>query len=1624
MAILSKPLHRPALCSLPLERGRAHSLLGREITLYFGGADKKANRMITTVGEIYQRCQKILSAEFGSTRLFIKGSCVSHLFSKEPFCDIDIHATIDVTNLPDQQRVGKGYAFKWAVLKGIYEIITEKFPPSPGGSRVSIPSAEILFEEETNLLCVKGAPFNVHTIRFPGEIPLEFTIFNIVKEVRESVRNYDFNSGALQLSIEDGGAIIIHSNTPDMRATINEVSRRELTCIAPQEIERKGICRYLAKVVLSGYYDKDKGLLPAMLDGVKERDQGKTEDKILAAEMVKEIVAHFKEKGVTPLGALLSLWLLPKPKPCSEILGALLEEAKEKLRVALLTDALPERQALATLVQKGNRAECCWYLMMQAKSARKVLHRGEESLQLEISSYPMFSSELSDRSIFTIVPIAGLAKFSESGIPWAFLDLKKKDMPKFQVEDAETKGLFQSLCSQVLTKPSLYPVLLTAIDHFGIEPQDNFSKLLIEWARFNDSQPELEKLKIPFESLKKLQPTLLKALEDPALLIELEEMLASAIPQPVAVLSMLKMLHGLVEKKELCSFDSIGLQSIIARYLAIFFFKREKLGSLSSSDEEILLDFAKAYVDENCKLDKLRGYIRRGGDLLCKRSLSILYVLFIRKDVGLSQGGLGSRICFEIGYRSEGLKFLQELVRTSDSLDCPEIQSLFEQLTESQPVEFTTFVKENAAVIKQKIGAFSFIIMPFLEKLKAKELTKSLIGNFNEVIGALCDAKEKDNIIKTLFVSAAKGHPQSRILLDEIQDCFKLSILDSYSISDMNNDELRYLSQLSRFDAKLAGDSEFAMAVIMRAAQFQNRELVIQASLLLAKTDPDRCLHSLDILNSMRKDPADHTTLLPTLDILLQLLEINPGLILTNSMCRPLIEARLVDLSMYLEPKEGRGSTVLEGELFTTLRDFHKKVALYTIEDPCWKKVWDIVCDSGGNQAIKDWINPADIPIILPGINPEGSILNLVDVFALDGPFTYQLIKQISTLPEEAHLAFAPVVQLLLKNSSDAILTDAPLRPPAEAKAVISFIAKIHRFFETPQHDVLQMISMNMDICCFIAAYGEYGHELKLLGYFDGLYKTGGEGKKKFLEETTLPHKCLFLFTKRAMARRDFSILSKISISYKAWAGNIAPDKYLNSEDIHSQCIQWIEFLGGKEGVFSDCAVNKTFSIRSSEFQALWLYFKFLADTIKGCPFSRESVLSLADAKINQVNFSHLLAFIDFLSKKKLIRAAGFITELADIARKLDSQQFEVLTTRCIYMATNMLVGMQKQPIQQEDLNPVLDLVTLINALLELTEDFEKMELPPAALRKFLEAAWMVFPHFIGKEGSLRDCMRAFSSIEGTLSLKELRAHHMSWLESILARKGIVHPAEIGGWIMLTLRITPKASETVSKGFYPEKFIDKHFISQDYFDNPITTRAFFEILDLGIERLPDYRACSPVVDPMSDLDVSRIIGLDIFNVLFFYSGFFQQTISDMKGKRVSKSEGIRLEKFYMSLLIKHLQRPKPDCKAFSLTYLFPRISDNRSGRVVFITGSEFSVGEQVEIFYLLVRNQPLVKKGQINLAKEILIQLYENEKVTIQRILSPPQIREIEVLIYNSPQLASHSSRPAGSGAGGGKSWW
>ncbi|MCX6990040.1 MAG: hypothetical protein NTX49_03085 [Chlamydiae bacterium] len=1566
MATSSIPLHRPPLSSIHIEGDKAHSLLGREISLSFGGADHKAKQMITTVGEIYQRCQKALSDEFGPTRLIIRGSSVAHLFSNEPFSDIDIHATIDVTHLPAGQRVGKGYAFKWAVLKGISEIIAERFPPSPGGSKVSIPSSDILFEEENTPLCSSGAPYNVHTIRLPGNIPVEFTLFNIVNPVKESVRNYDFNSGSLELCIEDSGEITIHSSRPDIGVMIDEVTRKELTCVAADGITRKGICRYLSKLALSGYCDKDKELLHAMLEGVKSRDKGKREDKILATEIVEEIIDYFQEKGASPTAAWLSLWLLPTDNP---FLKVVIAEAKGKLKFSLLTDPVPERQALATLVQMGKKAECCWYLLMQAKSARKVLHRGEESLQLEIPAYPMFTNTPTDSSVFVIVPIAGLKKFSESSIPQGFLNLLQEGRPEVQVQGAETKALLQRLCKDVLTKPSLYPALAAVIDRFNIKPGADFSKLFIEWV---EGLSDAEMQKIPLRAL-------VSALEN---IKEGQDIKLSTI------LSLLKRLHHLVGKEGLCSFDSASLQKNITFYTHIFFSKRAQFGAVSPGDEAIMLDFAKAHVEELCKKDKLQAYKESGERVLCERILSIFYYLYINKHVTKSAGILCARLCLELGYPQKSMHLLKTLIKNEESLDDGEIHPLFENLAESSPFEYATFLKENASVIKQKMAAFSLLIEPFFEKLMVRELSPVPTALFVDLIDIFYGEEERQKITKTLFMGAAHGKGQSIAFLEEICKRSCLSCRSFNWLEEMDKDQLQFLTRQSGFDLSFATDPEFTMAIITQAALVKNIDLVSSGSLHLARTDKEKCLLSLEALNSLRQDAADLSTLPASLKTLVQLLESHPGLIISNDRCRLLIESGLADLSIYLTQRQGTGKSALDRELLPTLQKLHNQAALYTIENPCWPQLWRLLEDSGRSRAIAGWVNPVDLAKTLPSIDPKGNILDLINSFVLDGPFVYEFLRQISSLPAERHQALAPLVQLLLKNGRDLFLAKAPIGPLPEAGALVAFVGNILQFNYRAEEASVRNIDCNLDICSLAAAYGDKGNEIRVLEYLGALYKTDNKDLQARLKMIAQPQKILFFLAQRAMERKDLSTLINIKASYREWGVKKLPSECFSFEEIDSLYKSWQRFLGE---IFSDPVANKAFDSQSMQLQVLEFYTLFLADILEDCSSSPIGV------KIKEANFQSILELIDFLRRKKMIRSVSCFRPLVDQAKSLKPDQQVLFATRFIYTATAILEMQKQQPIQGEELaRHSYFLLFWTYQLMALVEPSGERVISRDAIMDLLEKAHRLYPYFQASTTDLGYCAIFIAFFEGSLSKREMATYHSSWMQSILSRKAEVHFIEVSEWVALTCRLNPMFAKVVSlSGNDMNWFKDKQIITEEYFSDPDVVKNFIEMIDLIITR---FLGRLDLIEATDD-----ILKVSAGDLLSLYSHQLAQGMLTIKSKKRLGSEVIRLSKLYVDTVIRYLQAPKSRRTYSYIAILLGQIAEISGRKIVFPPHSGLTLDDYATSLHLIARKMLLLTKVEyaaLGSLPQTIKNLYENEKRTIQTVLSTSQIAEVEFAIY------------------------
>ena len=1600
-----KPPHIPTHFSLTLEGGHAQPLLGREITLFFGGADKKANTVITTVGEIYQRCKKALSGYVRSLfepgdadrvsfpQLFIKGSCVAHIFSRERFWDIDIHAIIDLRNLSEHQRVGKGYAFKWAVLDAISEIISQTLPSIPGGRKESIPSAEILFEEEANLLCVKGYPFNVHTIRFPGEIPVEFSMFNIVQEGKGSVRNYDFNSGSLQLCIEDGGAITVHSSSLKIGPIIDELSRRELTCIHPEEIEKRGISRYFGKVVLSGYYDKDTALLGALLRGVKERSDGKPE-KIIVEDILKEIVAHFQKKGVSPLAALLPLWLLPKPVDAPEMLIALLEEAKEKLKDCLLKDPLPERQALSILVQKGNKAECCWYLIMQAKSARKVVHRAEESLQLEISSYPMFSNDISERSVFMIVPISGLAKFSKSVITGAFLAHQQKDIPTLEVEGADTKALLQSLSKEVLTKPSLYPILSIALGRFGIEMGPDFSKLFIVWVE-TLSEEEIQCIPLPM---------VVSALENIKIFRE---------ENPFTILILLKRVHTIVGKESICSFESYRLDRISSCCVQ-HFLKRENWKTISSRDKQVILDFGRALLLKNCIIERLQVYKAKDGEykLFCINIVNILYMLYQNDHLGITEGIRGARVCLELEHPLQALRFFELLVEKESSLDGEEIRSLFQSFSEIKPLEYAQFLIKYSRSIKTKKADFNeSILLPFIEKLKATALSPELEARLVDVIEAFSGEEERKRIIKILFMSAATGNPQSISLLEAVRHRSQDFKWIGDSILSLDDVHLKFLTQLPGLALLFSTDPEFSMDIINRARELQNLELIITGSMHLANTFPDLCLDSLYALDSLRENQEDLKTLHPSLKILFQLLENHPGLIISNSKCRSLIEARLKDLSSYLLSEGGKGK-ILDEEFFPVLQKFHKQVAVYTMENSFWPDFWEIVKYSDKDIGIDVWINLADLYNVLTAMKPTDNVKVIIETFAINDSIAYEFIRQISRLPKELHEDFEELIELLLQKRRYSILKKAPAELPQDSGAVIYFMNNILKKIDINPVESAEELYLIINICSFIALCSDKKDELELLRYLNSLYRWNENGGLQgILEGLVDLHKILFFLAERALERKEREggeILLRIQSCYQLWAGKKTPTDYLSPAEFDSHCRKWEIFL-------SEIFSVPDFIFKEEDFQLLLSYSTYLVNTAKHLSSEdpdvvdeRPLVAKKKEAKgakqvdIKEFNFQHILQLIDFIKRKRLIHSVKCLDPVLLQVSSLDPDQQLLLTSRFIYMAINVLKSNKLQVNDLEIANCSCNLIRDIYVLIGIIEPSGERVIDRKVIADLLEILRELYPHLREKSiAAFYACM--IENLEGCLNKREMIGYHESWMQSILSRKLVVQTVEICEWVALTFRLTPDYVEwaylnNVNRG----KFKDKLFIKQDYFNNQIFIENFMKMIDLGItiyaslkkEGVPEEREFAVHLRPIS--------------LFVYYANYLKCGMEYVKSRLGECAEIRKLEIFGIDILRKYLEIPKSSCNSYPLNFLLRYIIEERSGTFVFRKiPEEKPANYYVRILYLIAKHMYLLNKEDFAaLHKDLLKTIYLNEQKTICKLLAPSQIEEVRFAIFelNPPE--------------------
>jgi hypothetical protein len=1056
-----------------------------------------------------------------------------------------------------------------------------------------------------------------------------------------------------------------------------------------------------------------------------------------------------------------------------------------------------------------------------------------------------------------------------------------------------------------------------------------------------------------------------------------------------------------------------------------------------------MVDFGMQHIDKLCQKEKIQEYKERGLENFWKRILSFPAFLYSYKKVGLSEMILAGKYCLEFGCVKESFRHLEIVVENEDCLQQVEILDLIENLAEANPLEYGKFLARNATVIREKTAAFPIIIEPFLAKLLTKELSIELVETFLVVIDIYCGDEEKKKITMTLFRDAAKRNPQGIHLLERVSTHMNLSYKDFDSISEMDADELKLFSQQSGFAHLLATDLDFtAASFIDRAILVRDFDLIMVPLMLLANNDPEKCLHYMEGFNRSPIDSSDLTTLPATIKILAQLLQSHRDFII-NPRCRSLIESALTKLSIFLTPAEGVPARALNEEFNSSLQAFHKELVLYNMENSHWPKIWRGLYALGEVKSIKDWVKPEDLVK-----SPIGNILTLIDSFDVDGSFAYEFMRQLRNLPKDSHPDFAPVILRLLTKVSQSLFVHPPNESTSEAEEVVSFVDSFRKYVDL--RDLPGACQSLMSIYCFCAAYGGKEKQESLLKALDKMHNL--PSYRAHLEGVTEPQKILFLCTKRALKIRDLSLLSEIQRFYTAWGRNKNVDTYCSPDALHSLCSEWNSFL---QEVFSDESVNKTYLPGSPQLNAIGFYSAFLTDTLRKPAPALGSVLKLAKSKIKREKLTHVIAFIDFLTEKKLIKSTFCLSSLTEVLKNLGTEQLMMVSPRCISMATNILLEMQKGPIKQEDLENFSNLLVFIGTVVSSDPSISRVEAYGVGMGQLLEASWIVLPHFKGDEDLLEGPFESILFLQGTFSSFDMQAHHLSWAKSILSRKETVLPGEVSGWLTLTVRLDPRTSTETADGVYAQNFMDKLIVTKEYFSDQKVVEAFLGMINLGFDRLMFKQADRPLDEGVFDM-----LQIDAFDFVEGYSPYIHAGIGMIDESKASiiKSTGKKiivgkvsedLVERHFDTLIRYLELPKTRCKLGTLSFVLKSMCDgthlggsvhkdggrlkikecleshaaNLAGGVLYMgftarthlsNTKRLPQAKAIEFLYLIFRNLPLVEEIEyesLSDLPEALGIILENDRRKIEQVLSAYQINFIESELTRLTRIKAAQSR-------------
>ena len=1415
-----------------LPREQAQILLGKKIALQMTSLEKTIS-VTVEVEEVYKAFKDTLEKDYGPMDFAIRGSSVAGIFSGEKTSDLDLQAKFRFKHIQDRSAIVKeGYSLRWKLLDTIKALFLQKVSAQDRQAVLASSSEALRFKDTNKLLSFQNqGPCNIHQLQV-GEI--EISCFVEVDPSQEPVRNFDFNSGSLEIIIDDNGRVILQGPCEDLEETIREISLKELRCIRPHEISRKALPRYFNKLFFSGYVDPSEDLLPVLIRSNKNMPAESSNEDI-AQTLLQEMHKFFKDKK-TPLWMIhMALWLGQDQDP---VMQEISKRSQEPLLAYLDQVQEPWIAQIKSWVQAGNVEAVTWFFILQAQSLEVKTHRGQDHLQLQLDpSYPCYF----------LIPKQTLSK-----PPQGLEDLVEK-LPYSVLKQelsAKTKELMQKTLARQAKHPQFFLFFEGCAQKFAFKPQEFFGNMFWQWFAH---VPGSARDKIVLDRVTQLVPF--------SFLLPTENCY-------IAPFLLMLDQHQLSNKMQ-CFDPSMHPETVLQASLQLM--KSKEFGQLCKEDQDRIATliekmYREYFLDHEPKAELVK--------------LVLQFTLFLQKNQRISWDELekSAKACFALHLEHEGDILLLRILQKGPKEYQPRVLQICLDAASHDPLWALNFIEKHSEDLKHypefSDELFSALHFSLLDKLSSQDFEK-----YSKHVLEIARLELRQSLAQRSAALALDGNANAKYFMEKMLESSSFDVQDVFDFDNMTNQEFE--SFLARFFASKTIKYEERSSKILLQTAFRCGCFGFAKEQLL-KTIEQNPLKALEILLACSR----HDLLkAPLEDLLCFSIALHDQGIRYEDSCemQSWIDAVFISLQKACQKNSTQPMTDRQIELIVML---HKKFVLATYFHSVWIDVWVDLVSKAKDNRLQTWIPIDEFCEQLDKLSLEHMkpLFVQMDVsFDFIEKYAVTLYEFLKTHNPQQHKDLQSMLCNFVELSRETFWNLDPNfyrnNPAAQQQfqSVLDVVLATD-FQDDPNNLYMNLLFLSLKgISLFCSA--EFRKDEVVPIYVDIMYQYIKK-HPNFFENSGRYQKLMISLIYKSFQEKDLSQGLVLYLLYRQYCSpDMTQQSLLKQEDslVDLSIASFDHLCKDTLRLIDGCQ----FDVDSPKFREEIVTVNFFTCFVADMLLTFEEAISICEgpkklemiAKKQRV-LGHTKDFFERLSKIGT-HETFMSTQHIFKYREHFSLELKLELYKKLFKVLGDLIRAKKNTFSEQDMKMIGSLVNEIKTWVN-TDDLASGVLEKE-IKAFLEISR---PLMFRSEFSIYikpDLIEFIRKLESTLSKQAIQEYLWGWVESINHRSAHVLKAELDCFAILTLRLDEHFQAIFRDDPIISKLSCKGINFTKFFTDKEKIEAFIRLFDVAFTKF------SETIPTMQDYESES--SLNIFSLFVIASPHMRAGINQIKQEK-------------------------------------------------------------------------------------------------------------------------------------------